>query len=90
MIKDTPIHLKRIDGSLKYKTPIIKVPAAPIPVHTAYAVPIDISLRESHNKIPLMVIDKTEIIGPNTLYDGIDANLRPSGQPISKKPAAIR
>ena len=35
MIKDTPIHLKRIDGSLKKRTPIIKVPTAPIPVHTA-------------------------------------------------------
>jgi hypothetical protein len=32
----------------------------------------------------------TEIIGPNILKEGIDANLRPSGQPISKKPATIR
>jgi hypothetical protein len=47
--KDTPIHLKKIAGSLKNKTPTIKVPAAPIPVHTAYAVLIDIPLRESHN-----------------------------------------
>ena len=90
MIKDTPIHLKRIDGSLKYKTPIIKVPAAPIPVHTAYAVPIDIPLSESHNKMPLMVIDKTEIIGPNSLYDGIADSFNPSGHPISKMPATIR
>ena len=89
-MNDTPIHLKRIDGSLKNKTPIIKVPAAPIPVHTAYAVPIDIPLRESHSKMPLIVIDKTEITGPNTLYDGIADSFNPSGHPISKSPAAIK
>ncbi len=30
------------DGSLKKKIPISTVPTAPIPVHTAYAVPIGI------------------------------------------------
>ena len=34
------IHLKKIDGSLKKRTPIIKVPAATksVPLGTAYAV----------------------------------------------------
>ena len=40
--------------------------------------------------MPLMVIDKTEIIGPNTLYDGIADSFNPSGHPISKIPATIR
>ena len=45
---------------------------------------------DNHNNIPLIAIDMTEIIGPNILKEAIDANLSPNGQPISKKPAAIR
>jgi len=45
---------------------------------------------EEASKMPLIVIDKTEITGPNTLYDGIADSFNPSGHPISKMPATIR
>ncbi len=51
---------------------------------------MDIPFNDNHNKIPLIAIESTERTGPNILKEGIADNLRPSGQPISKKPAAIR
>lgn len=33
-------NLQKLSGSLKNRIPTITVPTAPIPVHTAYAVPI--------------------------------------------------
>ncbi len=87
MISATPIHRIGMLGSPNTKTPSVKVPTAPIEVHTAYAVPIGISFSEYHRNRPLSAILIPAIANPMIFIFGKSASLSPSGQPISQSPA---
>ena len=87
MISATPIHRIGMLGSPNTKTPSVKVPTAPIEVHTAYAVPIGTSLREYHRNRPLNAMLIPAITKPVIFIFGKSASLSPSGQPISHRPA---
>ena len=80
--------LARDTGSLKKTMPKIAVPAAPIPVHTAYAVPIGKTLRDqaSNEKLPVANIKKP-ILG-NTFVKLFDS-FNMVAKPTSRNPAVI-
>jgi hypothetical protein len=69
--------------------PTIMVPAAPIPVHSAYAVPNGTDLSENASKAKLRTIaDNVPTVGQNLVKPSED--LRLSAQATSSKPASRR
>ena len=76
------------DGSLKNRIPMMAVPTAPIPVHTAYAVPIGIVCMALFRRKKLKEIQiKKPILQPMCLK--LLENLRQVVNPTSKMPARI-
>jgi len=80
---------QKVAGSLKYIIPIITVPTAPMPVHTAYAVPIgkvcealfnSIKLRAMHIKKPMLHFKLLK------LFESFKHVVKPT----SKRPAIIK
>lgn len=80
---------QKVAGSLKYKIPIITVPTAPIPVHTAYAVPIGNSASALFRKIKL---NTAQIKKPALHFNTVKffERFRQVVNPISKQPAIIK
>ena len=81
--------LQKVAGSLKQKMPIITVPTAPIPVQTAYAVPI--------GKVWVALLSSTKLIVMHTknatlhlIFEKLFDNLRQVVKPTSKSPAMIK
>ena len=75
--------------SLNNKTPAIAAPVAPIPVQTAYAVPIGISFTDFDNKTKLATIaTPVPIVGHNFVKPSV--NFSPTAHPISNNPAMKR
>jgi hypothetical protein len=67
-----------------------KVPAAPMPVQTAYAVPIgNVALRLPQQRAACEHAESAAT-SPATRRSDDWLNLRPSGQPISSNPATMR
>ena len=90
IIKLAESILRRFAGSLKKTIPIMKVPTAPIHVHTAYAVPIGIYFCAVHRNYPLAAIESTPTEIHKNFCSVTCESLNPSGQPISKTPATIK
>lgn len=87
IIKVTDAILSQSVESLKKKIPIRNVPTAPIPVQTAYAVPIGIVFCAVQRKKPLSAIEiQARMIHIALKLEFCDS-LKPKGQPISKIPA---
>lgn len=82
--------LKTVAGSLNNSIPTINVPTAPIPVQTAYAVPIGIDFCASQRNRPLALIDITAKSIQAVLWVVFCENFSPKGHPISHKPAIIK
>ena len=83
--------LQKSAGSLKMKMPTSTVPTAPMPVHTAYAVPMGSVSVTLYNKYMLMerqiknpAIHKMEVVPDVSL-----ALPRQVAKPISNKPAMM-
>ncbi|SEQ80828.1 hypothetical protein SAMN04488023_101191 [Pedobacter rhizosphaerae] len=81
--------LQNVAGSLKYRMPIITVPTAPMPVQTAYAVPI--------GKFSNALFKKTKLSTAQTKKPKLHFNtvkfferFKQVVKPISKQPAIIR
>jgi hypothetical protein len=69
--------------------PTIMVPAAPIPVHSAYAVPNGTDLSENASKAKLKIIaDSIPIVGQNLVKPSEDFRL--NAQATSSRPASRR
>jgi hypothetical protein len=69
--------------------PVIMVPAAPIPVHSAYAVPNGTDLSENASRAKLEIIaDSIAMVGQNLVKPS--ENFRVSAQTTSSKPASGR
>ena len=83
--------LQKVAGSLNTKTPIIALPMAPIPVQTAYAVPIGNSLVAFTNKSMLMVkqIKNPPYQSSEMLPEVSFALPKQVAKPTSNKPAII-
>ena len=78
--------LAKEDGSSKKSIPVITVPTAPIPVHTAYPVPKGITCVAllSNNKLSVMQIKKPTLHFKSVKFWD---NLRQVVNPTSNKPA---
>ena len=83
--------LQKVAGSLNTKIPIITLPIAPIPVQTAYAVPIGNSLVAFTNKSMLMVkqIKNPPYQSKEVLPEVSFALPKQVAKPTSNKPAII-
>lgn len=86
----TETILKKVAGSLNRNIPTTNAPTAPIPVQTAYAVPIGIDFCASHKKSPLKDIDTMATTTQRNFCVVVCDNFNPKGHPISNKPAIIR
>lgn len=76
-------------GSPKRSMPIIAVPTAPMPVHTAYAVPIGMDLSEKAMKTMLRTRE-TIVMAVGSGFVKPSESLRLNAHAISKKPAVKR
>ncbi len=83
--------LQKVAGSLNSKIPIIALPIAPIPVQTAYAVPMGNSLVAFTNKTILMVRQIKNPPYQNTEVLPVVSFALPKqvAKPTSNKPAMI-
>ena len=75
-------------GSLKMTIPRIAVPAAPMPVHTAYAVPIGKTFKDQLNKEKLPAAKNRNPILGHIFVKPLD-NLSIVAKPTSSNPAVI-
>ena len=88
MMKAIAVIRAKETGSLKKTIPRIAVPAAPIPVQTAYAVPIGNTFSDQANKEKLPVAKtKKAILG--TIFVKLFDNLSMVAKPTSSNPAVI-
>lgn len=84
--------LQKSVGSLNKIIPMITVPTAPIPVHTAYAVPIGNDNVARYNKNMLMERQTKKPVIHQADVDPVVSLAFPKqvAKPISKKPAMIK
>jgi hypothetical protein len=75
-------------GSLKMTIPKIAVPAAPIPVHTAYAVPIGKTFKDQLNKEKLPAAKTKKLRLGQSLVNPFES-LSIVAKPTSRNPAVI-
>lgn len=80
-----------VAGSLKIAMPRANAPTAPIPVHTAYAVPIGMTFCATSRNAPLSAMHTTaNAIQVQRSPLSASPNFSPTGQPHSKSPATIK
>jgi len=74
-----------LDGSWNQRIPTITVPTAPIPPHTAYAVPIGIE-RDASSKSPMLIATETRKVRVQGMFRKPSTKRREVVKTTSKNP----